>query len=362
MPSADRIRQARLRAGDHVEVRSREEILATLDSRGMLDNQPFMPEMLEFCGRRFVVDKVSHKTCDTIHRTGIRRMDSTVHLQDLRCDGSAHGGCQAGCLLYWKEAWLKPVGARTGQSPLAGDAAPAGASSQFDLAALQRATMQDPGHDGEIRYRCQVTEVLRASRPCAWWNPYQYVLDVVSGNWTLRHVVRVLSLAALRRIIPLGVGYRVLIALYDRLARRFGMHPYREVENQWGPIPKGSPTPESTLALQAGDWIQVRPRAEILATLNTSARNRGIHFDPEMVEYCGGKFQVRAVVRRLIEEGTGRMLEMKNPCIALEGAVCKSEYSDRRYLCPRAIIPYWRPVWLEKVAPGSDEPGSGVPR
>ncbi len=27
-----------------------------------------------------------------------------------RCDGTAHGGCQTACLLYWKEAWLKRRG------------------------------------------------------------------------------------------------------------------------------------------------------------------------------------------------------------------------------------------------------------
>ena len=37
------------------------------------------------------------------------RMRNAVHLEGLRCDGQAHGGCQAGCLLYWKEAWLRRV-------------------------------------------------------------------------------------------------------------------------------------------------------------------------------------------------------------------------------------------------------------
>ena len=36
------------------------------------------------------------------------RMRNAVHLEE-RCDGQAHGGCQAGCLVYWKEAWLKRV-------------------------------------------------------------------------------------------------------------------------------------------------------------------------------------------------------------------------------------------------------------
>ena len=39
------------KAGDLIEVRSAAEILATLDERGELENLPFMPEMLKFCGR-----------------------------------------------------------------------------------------------------------------------------------------------------------------------------------------------------------------------------------------------------------------------------------------------------------------------
>ena len=40
-----------LRIGEIVEVRSPEEILATLDENGELDGLPFMPEMLAWCGR-----------------------------------------------------------------------------------------------------------------------------------------------------------------------------------------------------------------------------------------------------------------------------------------------------------------------
>ncbi|HYZ02872.1 MAG TPA: hypothetical protein VFA92_15365, partial [Candidatus Binatia bacterium] len=98
-----------LRVGEIVEVRSEAEILATLDERAELESLPFMPEMLQFCGRRFRVDKLAVKLCDTIGSTGMYRMRNAVHLEGLRCDGQAHGGCQAGCLIYWKEAWLKRV-------------------------------------------------------------------------------------------------------------------------------------------------------------------------------------------------------------------------------------------------------------
>ena len=96
-------------------MKSADEIFATLDERRCLDSLPFMPEMLKFCNRRFIVYKRADKTCDTIAKTGGRRLFNTVHLgtlgspEGIRCDGAAHGGCEAGCLLFWNEAWLRRV-------------------------------------------------------------------------------------------------------------------------------------------------------------------------------------------------------------------------------------------------------------
>ena len=98
----------KLRAGQVVEVLSEEEILATLDEQGELESLPFMPEMARYCGQRLTVGAVASKLCDTQGLSGMRRMENAVHLRELRCDGSAHGGCQAGCLIYWKVAWLPP--------------------------------------------------------------------------------------------------------------------------------------------------------------------------------------------------------------------------------------------------------------
>src|SRR5262245_25618912 len=106
-----------LKAGDWVEVRSREEILATLDERGRLEAMPFMPEMLKYCGQRLRVHKSAHKTCDTIEFKGARKLTRSVHLENARCDGAFHGGCQASCLLFWKDAWLKRVESGPGGAP-----------------------------------------------------------------------------------------------------------------------------------------------------------------------------------------------------------------------------------------------------
>jgi hypothetical protein len=87
-------RRSRLRPGDVVEVRSSAEILATLNGDGSVEGMPFMPEMLRHVGKRFAVSHRVEKICDTISASpGSRRMRNTVFLEDLRCDGSGHGGC-----------------------------------------------------------------------------------------------------------------------------------------------------------------------------------------------------------------------------------------------------------------------------
>src|SRR5690349_2955332 len=106
----------KLRAGEWVEVRSKEEILATLDANSQYQKLPFMPEMLAYSGLRFQVWTRAHKTCDTVDKTGGRRMENAVHLNEIRCDGKAHGNCDAACLIFWKEAWLKRV-----ESPQSGE-------------------------------------------------------------------------------------------------------------------------------------------------------------------------------------------------------------------------------------------------
>src|SRR5437667_2647532 len=98
-----------LMPGDLVEVGSAAEILATLDANGTLGSLPFMPEMLAFSGRQFRVSRQAFKTC--VDDREMRQLDDTVSLEDVRCNGVSHGGCDRGCMIFWKKNWLKPVGA-----------------------------------------------------------------------------------------------------------------------------------------------------------------------------------------------------------------------------------------------------------
>jgi hypothetical protein len=77
-----------------------------------------MPEMLQSVGRRFRVSHCVEKICDTAGGSyWSRRMRGTVKLEDLRCDGSAHGGCQAGAVSTGKKNGCVLLVVETGQMP-----------------------------------------------------------------------------------------------------------------------------------------------------------------------------------------------------------------------------------------------------
>ena len=77
----------------------------------MLDGLPFMPEMIPFIGKRFTVAWRIEKTCLDYPVQSFRRFryNDVVFLEGLRCPGDAHGDCQRGCRIFWKEAWLQKV-------------------------------------------------------------------------------------------------------------------------------------------------------------------------------------------------------------------------------------------------------------
>ena len=141
--------------------------------------------------------------------------------------------------------------------------------------------------------------------------------------------------------------------LYDVLRGLWGGPPY---PHRSGTVPPGRQTPAETLDLQPGELVRVKSYRDILATCDRSNRNRGMRFDPEMVPYCGGTYRVLKRVSRIIDETTGRMETLRNPCIVLDGVVCQARYSECRLFCPRSIYPYWREIWLERAQPSMVAP------
>ncbi|MCK1597309.1 hypothetical protein [Bradyrhizobium sp. 164] len=350
----------KLRAGDWVEVRTKEEILSTLDKNGRLDELPFMPQMFKYCGKRFKVYKRSHKTCDTVTNTGGRWLPNGIHL-DLRCDGEAYGGCQAACLIFWKEAWLRPVtgsanpaesssGRQYGRSKHCADAR---RCTEEDIDRGTRVLDGDAG--GEIRYSCQATELPRFTTLLRWWDARQYVEDYTSGNASLGRLARgFIYLAywhlALAKRARLGHVSRLV---YDFFQELRGGVPFP----RWkGTIPHRHETPTVSLNLQPGELVRVKTYKEILATVDSENINRGMAFDAELVPYCGGVYKVKTQVTKFIDEKTGKMRSLKTPAVILEDVWCRSRYSNCKMFCPRSIYSWWREVWLERISDGADAP------
>lgn len=343
-----------LRAGELVEVRSPSEILRTLDERGAHEALPFMPEMLKYCGKRFRVYRRADKSCDTIDHTGSRRMYDTVHLQGLRCDGEAHGGCHAECLLFWKEAWLKRIVPAQekpkGPDPRAPFASDDMAHPQTSVVSALPALLskwtriEANGQDAsDIKYICQATEHKKASSVLAWWDVRQYLRDIRYNRVGFGAVMRAFVFWLFTKTLKLG-AYSAQTRIYNEVQRRRGGVPY--------PFKNGTltKTPSEQLDLQPGELVQIKSHDEILRTVNTANKNRGLSFDVEMVKYCGGTYRVLRRVEQIINEKTGKMMKMPNDCIILEGVTCCADFSYKRLFCPRSIYPFWREIWLKRVA------------
>ena len=302
-----RRRSSKYRRGETVEVRSQGEILATLDADGKLEGLPFQPEMLKYCGGRFRVYRRAEKVF-LDHHYYVARLENTVLLADLRCDGKAHQGCQMGCLLLWKDAWLKPANPREALQSGNGES----------RAAAERRLLVAQGD----RFCCQATELPGATSRLAWWDVRQYVRDLASGQLTLKQVARMLMLST-----------------YNKFQRLRGRPPYGEVRGRQQRTPAGS------LDLQPGDLVEVKTQEQIKATLDAQGKNRGLGFGGTMNEFCGGRYRVASRVDRIILEWSGEMRKLTDT-VALVGVACDG--LEKRG-CPRDCYHLWREIWLKRV-------------
>ncbi len=302
------------RRGDAVTVRSVSEVLATLDADGKLGGLPFMPEMIPFCGRSFRVYRRADKTC--VEGLGMRSMKNTVFLEGLRCDGSAHGGCQRGCLFFWKEHWLKPATSDQRKTNSERPQLPTSNSPSLTPAASALPTTK-----GDHFY-CQSTELAGATADPPPGKLRYYLHDLRLGELPLRRL-----------------GYKLWLTVMNRLWRLLYGQSFYEITG------KQKKTQGAVLNLQPGELVEIKSPAEIRATLDALGRNRGLTFEPEMATHCGRRYRVAGPVCRIILEETGKMVPLSGT-VVLEGVVCEGICTNN---CPRANFLYWREIWLKRV-------------
>ncbi len=305
---------ATLRHGDLVEVKAPDEILLTLDANGTLNHLPFMPEMIEFCGRQFRVSTRALKTCASSKTLSTMRgftTDDVVLLDDLRCSGAEHDGCQKACTIFWREAWLRKV------EPIARQ------SSQMIPHASERLRASLKTSTGPSTYFCQASEILKATTDLSQWaRVRKCISEVRSGNCGVLEMAR-----------------RVSIWLFWRLHRAFlGQHARGSKRS----------TPAESLNVHRGDLIEVKSMNGIVETLNETGRNRGLYFTPDMRLLCGQQKRVERRLAKIIVDGTGEMREVRDT-VYLEGSHCGCAHVAFGG-CPRREFSYWREIWLRRPA------------
>jgi hypothetical protein len=97
----------RLTLGELVEVKSLEEIRATLDARGKNRGLLFTDDMRGFAGKQFRVFKRVESIF--LEESKQRRtLKNTVLLDAVYCPGITFR-CDRSCFLFWKEVWLRRV-------------------------------------------------------------------------------------------------------------------------------------------------------------------------------------------------------------------------------------------------------------
>ena len=295
-----------INAGEVVEVRSENEILSTLDENGTLEGLPFIPDMRKYCGRRFrVLRRVSKIIVEGVG--GVRAIRNTVILAGVTCDGEWNEGCRRTCPLLWKEAWLKKA----------------------NNSVEKNRTIQGTSSAAEVHIEtlpelplCQSINLLKATSLLRKWDFRQYIWNITSRVYGPTEGVRSVLTSLSTRIQRLLIGNRPS-PLGGRLKR----------------------TPSATLNLKPGEFVEVKSKEEILATLDSMGRNRGLYFTPEMVKHCGKRFRVLKQLSKMINEKTGEMRTIVNT-VLLEGSICDGKAHGG---CQRLCYCLWREIWLRRV-------------
>jgi len=299
----------RLRPGDLVTVRSFHEIFSTLDASGALDDLPFLPEMLKYCGHSFKVRRPVHKLIQEGVGSSMRRIKNVVLLDGTICDGRAHDDCQRLCFPLWKIAWLK---AADGKLQSVQDEAETAA----DTASEAKEALLPAGTG------CQVTELMKATEPLALWHPLRHYWDLSAHTYS-----------------PKEYMAYILGRIYKKTFKRaFGKFAR-------GKITPPIPAPPVPLGLKSGDFVEVKSAAEIWTTLNIEGKCRGLYFMPGMWDYCGRRLRVLQPIERMMSEKTGEM-RVLNQTVILEGVTCDGKAHGG---CQRGCYVFWKDAWLKRL-------------
>lgn len=109
--------------------------------------------------------------------------------------------------------------------------------------------------------------------------------------------------------------------------------------------------------MRPGDWVEVKNPVEIAQTLDAEGTLDGLPFMPEMLEFCGGRFQVLRKAEKTCLETTGGEYLIRefhhNDVMLLDGLRCSGAAHGG---CQRLCMIFWKTAWLRKVE--AEQPAS----
>ena len=98
-----------LEPGELVRVKSKEEIVTTLDTNNANRGMSFDGEMVRYCGREARVLRRVEQIIDEKSGRMTRFKNPCIVLEDVTCTGAYHRQCPRGIYPYWREIWLERV-------------------------------------------------------------------------------------------------------------------------------------------------------------------------------------------------------------------------------------------------------------
>ena len=98
-----------LQPGELVRVKSKEEIVKTLDTNNANRGMSFDGEMLRYCGREARVLRRVERIIDEKTGRMLQFKNPCIVLEDVTCTGAYHRQCPRGIYPYWREIWLERV-------------------------------------------------------------------------------------------------------------------------------------------------------------------------------------------------------------------------------------------------------------
>jgi len=107
--SATKQKPPKFHEDQKVKVKTKEDILLTLDEENKLDGLLFMGQMFNYCDQEHKISKI----VKNIYMEKMIKPTKPLYiLDDLRCDGvseSFSAKCDRTCHLVWHETWLREI-------------------------------------------------------------------------------------------------------------------------------------------------------------------------------------------------------------------------------------------------------------